>query len=515
MAVLPGLSVQVQVFLPGATRVSLLREIGRGSFGRVFEGTVEDLLPSMGVKSSSNTLPRRYAIKTFNRSGAAVASDSPPPNGGTEQGHVPGACLTARRPTLPISVDDDALLTAFRSEVESLLMLEGCPNSVRLLGVGATDEERVDSLFLALEFLEGPSLLEVVKSAGPACPAASRVKYSQMAALRWSAGLAAALEHLHHSLGMLHRDLKLANVCLDSADDRETAEACLLDLGLAMRITPALICHKSSPDVLGWQREDDGFGSERGSRLSRPLQDEPTRRCTISDEGLNPALVGGDLSKCGFPDDDLPRFGQATSTGPGRKLPDIDRELPVQLDVVSQRMPRRSTVSSGLAITRSQQQLPAGTLLYTAPELRIGASHSPSTDVYSLGLVIYELFHHMTLDQAAALAEVAPGGLSQASAALRKGWRPLLDTKLCPPPVCDLISCCWSFNPHERPSARGVHQVLREALAVSLLKDSRVARQSKPVSITKAVRRSVLRCFPYQQPILSPEINESYMQGHC
>lgn len=442
---------RLPLFLPSATRVSYLRELGRGSFGTVFEASIQ-------ATDGGGSLPGvvepdgRYAVKTFRRSTKIRFS--------AEEQQYARLCANT----------DEALLAAFRNEVHGLLRLAGCPNTVRLLGVGCTDPAQVPSMFLVLNLVAGPTMLEAVQ--GYAEPHATRarfagVKYSTTAALRWGAGLAAALAHMHDNLGLLHRDLKLANVGLTTADP-DTAEACLLDMGLVE-------------------------GAVSGVSPTSPVAGRPWKQCGAdTSNGLRPIISG---RKMRASDSTLGTRNESPCEPPAklgcrRNTVNALSSGPVELDVCQPAVSftasaggssnwaisgRGSTVGgsvAGRARSRMHQRMPAGTLLYAAPELRLSGVHNTATEVYSLGLLLYELFHRTTIEAVSARSEVAGRGeVGRAIAALRKGWRPDLDDKLCPPAVCAIISRCWSYDPDLRPPVADVRDVLSNQLTQAAKKE--------------------------------------------
>ncbi|HLV59154.1 MAG TPA: serine/threonine-protein kinase, partial [Natronosporangium sp.] len=98
----------------------------------------------------------------------------------------------------------------------------------------------------------------------------------------------------------------------------------------------------------------------------------------------------------------------------------------------------------------------AGTPTYTAPERLHGSPAHPANDVYSLGVLLYEL-----------LAGVPPARLDdwqQAAAAHRSGDLPRVPPVAgLPAAVGDLVAACLSPDPGRRPSARRVAAELSAA----------------------------------------------------
>ena len=83
--------------------------------------------------------------------------------------------------------------------------------------------EEDGSLFIAMRWVEGPDLRELVVERGPLAPAAAAALVAQVAG---------ALE-VAHARGLVHRDVKPANVLL--AGTADAPHAYLSDFGLARR----------------------------------------------------------------------------------------------------------------------------------------------------------------------------------------------------------------------------------------------------------------------------------------
>ncbi len=114
-------------------------------------------------------------------------------------------------------VHDASYLGRFHREAQAVAALDH-PNIVRAYDVDMTADAGVDIHFLAMEFVQGKSLLEVVQEKGPV-PVADAAEYVRQTAL--------GLDHAHRA-GLVHRDVKPGNLLVTP-----TGVLKVLDLGLA------------------------------------------------------------------------------------------------------------------------------------------------------------------------------------------------------------------------------------------------------------------------------------------
>ncbi len=114
-------------------------------------------------------------------------------------------------------VHDASYLGRFHREAQAVAALDH-PNIVRAYDVDMTADAGVDIHFLAMEFVQGKSLLELIQEKGP-LPITDAAEYVRQSAL--------GLEHAHKA-GLIHRDIKPGNLLVTP-----TGVLKVLDLGLA------------------------------------------------------------------------------------------------------------------------------------------------------------------------------------------------------------------------------------------------------------------------------------------
>jgi len=93
-----------------------------------------------------------------------------------------------------------------------------------------------------------------------------------------------------------------------------------------------------------------------------------------------------------------------------------------------------------------------GVLPYMAPEVLRGKPYTQAADIYSLGIIAYELFANSypypELDNTDLALKVC------------QGLRPNIDEVLIPQLLKDLIKRCWDIDQKIRPSAEDLHKVI-------------------------------------------------------
>ena len=325
-------------------------------------------------------------------------------------------------------------------------------NIVRLIGIGSADGT-VKNLYTAMELLEGPNLIEVVEQ-----QIGNRNKqvYRVEDAVRWCLQVADVLRYLHIEHDLVHRDIKLSNLAATSSD-LQAAEVKLLDWGLATKVTPLQAEPKQGSSSR--RRQSDSLTALIGQRESRARQ--PGKRSKSYSRlqvRASTSVPGSPLSEPRAPslmrlnaDPRLSSSSSASSSSASVRSVGFARMLPQS----SNDIPELNTGSLGTAI-------------YMAPEARLSSSVGTEADIYSFGLMMYELMSSTTV-----LCEAAQSGHTAGTAAAAMAnnlWRPSFSER-CPPEIVELIKQCWNPEPSERPTADTVLTRL-EALQERLSADN-------------------------------------------
>ena len=132
----------------------------------------------------------------------------------------------------------------------------------------------------------------------------------------------------------------------------------------------------------------------------------------------------------------------------------------------------------GVARTQGSQAtltgMTLGTPSYMAPEMLAGATASPASDAYALGVMLFELLTGRRPHQAESFGELLRVTAREAPTLLRD-LRPDL-----PPTVCDAVQQLMARVPSQRPQDLGAWAAQMDALASLMAKLQGVARPSSP-----------------------------------
>jgi serine/threonine protein kinase len=91
----------------------------------------------------------------------------------------------------------------------------------------------------------------------------------------------------------------------------------------------------------------------------------------------------------------------------------------------------------------------AGTLTYMSPECLLRAPQNPATDIWSFGVLAYELYHYK---------EAFPAKNQEEAIKLVDKSPPKFNPQLCPELAQDLIKSCLMYRSHQRPKAKELLQ---------------------------------------------------------
>lgn len=100
-----------------------------------------------------------------------------------------------------------------------------------------------------------------------------------------------------------------------------------------------------------------------------------------------------------------------------------------------------------------------GTPLYMAPELIETREYGPSADVWSYGVVLWELAAQQTPDILQQEGRVRGPMFGTLTALFAEGMRLEMQTAW-PEPFRDLVSACWQQDPQARPQFKEILSLL-------------------------------------------------------
>jgi len=96
-----------------------------------------------------------------------------------------------------------------------------------------------------------------------------------------------------------------------------------------------------------------------------------------------------------------------------------------------------------------------GSFLYMAPEVLRGESYDEKADVFSLGVLMYELFAGFILSTVVVGPTFNPAAAQAFAARVADGYRRPLPASVTPA-VARVIEACWAPDPAARPTAGAV-----------------------------------------------------------
>ena len=109
-----------------------------------------------------------------------------------------------------------------------------------------------------------------------------------------------------------------------------------------------------------------------------------------------------------------------------------------------------------------------GSPAYMSPEMLLGQEYDEKTDIYSFGMVLYEVITEKE-PYAGKFRDIK----ELTEAIVKQNARPAVDLKLFPPKIIKLLKECWDTVPHKRPSFEEILNsgVLENAISDFIIKD--------------------------------------------
>jgi serine/threonine protein kinase len=211
-------------------------------------------------------------------------------------------------------------------------------------------DEHEGQIFLVMEYVEGPTFSQVIQKRGKLPPGE---------ALKLIRPVANALEFAHKQ-GFVHRDIKCSNLMVTNEGHVK-----VLDFGLSKRIT----------------RRD---GSPVDQAAADAAADAPNTVGIRKGVAARLAQAAGEVAAA--PADAATQQGSGVLAGRPPSMPshDVDATGPTEASLQRQRKP---PANDDLTVEGSAMGTPG----YTALELMEGLEADARADVYSLGIVLYEL----------------------------------------------------------------------------------------------------------------------------
>jgi len=119
--------------------------------------------------------------------------------------------------------------------------------------------------------------------------------------------------------------------------------------------------------------------------------------------------------------------------------------------------------SSGMRFTPK-----AGTARYSAPEVASYMHYGPSAEVYTFGLILWQLFSHSRLPRPVVLEHVIQGKMVADSRSDDSGGQlPEID-ETWPPSLQALLKDCWQIEAANRPTMSKVLPLLRGDISAEI-----------------------------------------------
>jgi serine/threonine protein kinase len=251
-----------------------------------------------------------------------------------------------------------------------------------------------------------------------------QIVYTNVQALRWCLNIAEGVANMHSSVPMvIHRDLKTDNVLLTNHSNDAVAK--IADLGLHAMVNPT--------------------GAEDFNHV----------------------------------DDTAPSSGTPSENG-GNDVPGKPFKLAKSYKQASKEVgsPLRSGQAAAEDVTLWKMTGKTGAFCYMAPEVLLGEPYNEKVDVFSIGVIIYEVFSKRLVG--ADYLNAVGWDESEAHAhKVAQGFRPP-HPQFMPEEIRQLVDLCWSGKPTQRPSMSEVVKRLRAIQEMGIVEEMDAA-QAKSV----------------------------------
>lgn len=332
----------------------------------------------------------------------------------------------------PQLMESEEFVERFRREAEAAGRLRH-PNVVNVTDFGFTSSGAMNLAYLVMEYLDGGSLGEMLKER-------SRLPLGVVIDIVEQICLAV---NMAHEQGIIHRDLKPDNIWLQP-DQRGGYNVKVLDFGLAKLHDSAPAADAESAKPLSLEattRFSKRSDTVRAAAATNPQHQE------VTDVEAATLIQFTDVAE----EEQTQIFDQQPSQGA------TDPEAATQIQPSHPSTAGNSDLSAASAANLTRVGAVMGTPLYMSPEQCQGGTLDMRSDIYSLGIIIYQMLVGAP-PFSGDLNELIAKHTTEPPAPLSKKRSDI------PSSVSELVMSALAKNPSERPpSAGGFAKALRAA----------------------------------------------------
>ncbi|HEX5734600.1 MAG TPA: protein kinase [Blastocatellia bacterium] len=344
----------------------------------------------------------------------------------------------------PQLMESEEFVERFRREAEAAGRLRH-PNVVNVTDFGFTSSGSMNLAYLVMEYLDGGSLGELLKERG-------RLPLGVVIDIVEQICLAV---NMAHEQGIIHRDLKPDNIWLQP-DQRGGYNVKVLDFGLAKLhdATPPAGAESTRPHSV----EGATNFSKRSDTVRAVAATNPQHQEVTDVEAATRIQYPGVTEE-----EQTQVFDQQPSQGA------TDPEADTQIQPSHPSTAGNSDLSATSAANLTRVGAVMGTPLYMSPEQCLGGTLDVRSDIYSLGIIIYQMFAGappFTGD----LNELISKHTAEPAAALSKKRSDI------PSSVSELVMSALAKEPAERPPSAGV---FAKALRAAAESDSQILQEAR------------------------------------
>uniref|UniRef100_A0A7S3VR62 Protein kinase domain-containing protein n=1 Tax=Dunaliella tertiolecta TaxID=3047 RepID=A0A7S3VR62_DUNTE len=408
---------QKQVNELDPSRLKLIKVLGEGAFATV---NLCELLPGVQLDRSlsSPADPDEKVPAQQNKDGHHAEQQA---------GRGQLVAVKCLKPGTSMPVDD---LDSFIQEAALTRKLKH-KYIVDYIGVGFMDSSSEGSkqktMFITQEFMAGGTLKSMVSKQ---MLSPNRTVYSDQQALQWSHQLAEALAYLHSAIPMvIHRDLKLENVLLTSEEQTPGGQvAKLADFGLVAFVRKK--ARKNFPAAGPASTQDTSQQKEQQELMERA-------RAAMQHMGT----LGSRSS--------LKKLESLGGTSTKKEGPSLEAS-------------KSSRLQSRMLDPPEELSGQTGSFMYMSPEMFKSEAYNEKVDVFSFGVMMYELFHRYlmicAISNAGTLEEIV-----NYARQISNGYRPPIGERW-PPEFRKLLTDCMAQDAKDRPAMSEVAERLKVML---------------------------------------------------